>query len=227
VWSWKISSGCEDLRIVKEFHRQFFFLLHLRDGCGLLDPFGDFPSATNNIRPTQGGAAAAARRRHGLKVEDEGLLKDFIVIFVFLGALYFLLFLLMPESYSQKKIFKQSANIFYGESPAVHSTDYLFEEKKNRKKKAQHVKSFSNNTTSQPGAWTRGLITSSPSSPSTCSFPSGFCRTVINRMPATGFRASYTLMAPHARDWPIVAATSRPGPRAGRPSSGLLFLPGV
>jgi hypothetical protein len=52
-----------------------------------LDPFGDFPSATNNVRPTQGGAAAAARRRHGLEVEDEGLLKDFVVIFVFLGVL--------------------------------------------------------------------------------------------------------------------------------------------
>jgi hypothetical protein len=92
VWSSKISSGCGDLRIVKELHRQFFFLLRLRDGCGLLDPFGDFPSATNNVRSTQGGAAAATRRRHGLKVEDEGLLKDFIVIFVFLGALYCLLF---------------------------------------------------------------------------------------------------------------------------------------
>jgi hypothetical protein len=39
------------------------------------------------VRPTQGGAAAAARRRHGLEVEDEGLLKDLIVIFVFLGLL--------------------------------------------------------------------------------------------------------------------------------------------
>jgi hypothetical protein len=61
----------------------FFF----RDGCGLLDPFSDFPSATNNVRPTQGGAAAAARRRHGLEVEDEGLLKDLVVIFVFLEML--------------------------------------------------------------------------------------------------------------------------------------------
>jgi hypothetical protein len=39
------------------------------------------------------------------KVEDEGLLKDFVVIFVFLGgALYCSLFLLMPESYSPKNI---------------------------------------------------------------------------------------------------------------------------
>ena len=83
VWSSWISSGWGDLRIFMELHRQFN-LLHLRDGCGLLDPFGDFPSATNNVRPTQGGAAAAARRRHGLEVEDEGLLKDRIVIFVFL-----------------------------------------------------------------------------------------------------------------------------------------------
>jgi hypothetical protein len=57
-------------------------MIHLRDGCGLHDPFGDFPSATNNVKPTQGGAAA--RRRHGLEVEDEGLLKDLVVIFVFL-----------------------------------------------------------------------------------------------------------------------------------------------
>jgi hypothetical protein len=83
VWSSRISSGCGDLRIVKELHRQFFLLLHLRGGCGLLDPFSDFPSATKNVRPAQGGAAAAARRRHGLEVEDEGLLKDLIVIFVF------------------------------------------------------------------------------------------------------------------------------------------------
>jgi hypothetical protein len=31
--------------------------------------------------------AAAARRRHGLEVEDEGLLKDLIVIFVFFEVL--------------------------------------------------------------------------------------------------------------------------------------------
>jgi hypothetical protein len=87
VWSSRISSGCGDLRIVKELYRQFFLLLRLRDGYGLLDPFGDFPSATNNVRPTQRGAAAAARRRHGLEVEDEGLLKDFVVFFVFLEVL--------------------------------------------------------------------------------------------------------------------------------------------
>jgi hypothetical protein len=51
VWSLRISSGCGDLRIVKELHRQFFLLLRLWDGCGLFDPFGDFPSATNNVRP--------------------------------------------------------------------------------------------------------------------------------------------------------------------------------
>jgi hypothetical protein len=87
VWSSRISSGCGDLRIIKELHRQFFLFLRLWDGCGLLDPFGDFTSATNNVRPTRGGAAAAARRRHGPEVEDEGLLKDLIVIFVFLGLL--------------------------------------------------------------------------------------------------------------------------------------------
>jgi hypothetical protein len=34
---------------------------------------------------TQGGAAAAAHRRYCLEVEDEGLLKDLVVNFVFLG----------------------------------------------------------------------------------------------------------------------------------------------
>jgi hypothetical protein len=62
VWSLRISSECGDFRIVKELHWQFFLLLRLRDGCGLFDPFGDFPSATNNVRPTHGGAAVAARR---------------------------------------------------------------------------------------------------------------------------------------------------------------------
>jgi hypothetical protein len=42
--------------------------------------FDDFPPATNNVRPPQGGAAAAVCRRHA----DEGHLKNFIVIFVFL-----------------------------------------------------------------------------------------------------------------------------------------------
>ena len=55
-------SGGGDLRIVVELHRRFILLLW--------HPFGDFPSATNNVRPAQGGAAAAARRRHGLEVED-------------------------------------------------------------------------------------------------------------------------------------------------------------
>jgi hypothetical protein len=87
VWSLRISCGCGDLWIVKEFHRQFFLLLRLRDGCGLLNPFDDFPSATNNVRPTQGGVAAAARCRYGLEIKDEGLLKDLIVIFIFLGVL--------------------------------------------------------------------------------------------------------------------------------------------
>jgi hypothetical protein len=84
VWYSRISSGCGDLWIIKELHRQFFLLLRLWDGCGLFDPFDDFPSATNNVRPTQGGAA---HRRHGLDVEDEGLLKDLVVIFIFLGVL--------------------------------------------------------------------------------------------------------------------------------------------
>jgi hypothetical protein len=45
-----------------------FFFVSGMDICGLLDPFGDFSSATNNFRPALGGAAAAARHRHGLEV---------------------------------------------------------------------------------------------------------------------------------------------------------------
>jgi hypothetical protein len=66
-----------------KLHRQLFLHLCLSEGCGLLDPFDEFSSAINNVRPTQGGAAAATRRRHGLEVEDEGHLKDFVVIFIF------------------------------------------------------------------------------------------------------------------------------------------------
>jgi hypothetical protein len=86
VSSSSFSSGCGDLRIVKEFQRQFILLLRLWNRYGLLDSFGDFPSATNNVKPTQGGVAAVACRRHGLKVEDEGLLKDLIIIFIFVGV---------------------------------------------------------------------------------------------------------------------------------------------
>jgi hypothetical protein len=56
--------------------------------CGLLDPFEDFPSTTNNVRLTPGGAAAAACHRHSLEVEDEGLLKDLVVIYIFLKVFY-------------------------------------------------------------------------------------------------------------------------------------------
>jgi hypothetical protein len=92
VWSSRISSGYGDLRIVMELHRQFNLLLRLRDGCGLLDPFGDFPSATNNVRLTSGGAAVAAHCRHYLEFEDEGILKDLVIIFVFLEV--FVLFVI-------------------------------------------------------------------------------------------------------------------------------------
>jgi hypothetical protein len=51
------------------------------------DPFGDFSSATNNVRPTQSGATTAAHRQYGLEVEDEGLLKNLVVNFFFLGVL--------------------------------------------------------------------------------------------------------------------------------------------
>jgi hypothetical protein len=80
------TSGRVDLRIVKELHQQFILLRRLQAGCGFLGPFDDFPFATNNVRPAMGGAAAAAHRRHGLEVENEGHLKDFDVIFVFIGV---------------------------------------------------------------------------------------------------------------------------------------------
>jgi hypothetical protein len=100
VWSLRILFSCGDLWIVKELHRQIFLLLRLWDGCGLFDPFGDFPSATNNVRPTQGGAAAAAHRRHGLEIEDEGLLKDLVIFLFFLKFFVLFVIFLMPESYS-------------------------------------------------------------------------------------------------------------------------------
>jgi hypothetical protein len=68
-----------DLHIDKDLHQRLF-LLRLKDGCGLLYLFDDFPSATNNVKPNQGGAGAITRHRHGLEVEDEGHLKNFVVI---------------------------------------------------------------------------------------------------------------------------------------------------
>lgn len=61
VSSSRTSSGYEDLQIVEELHRQFIILIRLWDGCGLLDPFSDFPSASSNVTPAQRGVAAAAR----------------------------------------------------------------------------------------------------------------------------------------------------------------------
>jgi hypothetical protein len=58
VWSSRISSGYGDLHIIKELHRQFFLLLRQADS---------------------GRSDRVARRRHGLEVEDEGLLKDLVV----------------------------------------------------------------------------------------------------------------------------------------------------
>ena len=83
VWFSSTSSVDGDLQIVMELHRRFILLLRLWDGCGLFDPFDDFPSATNNVRPALEGAATATCRRHGLDIEDEGHLKDLVVIFVF------------------------------------------------------------------------------------------------------------------------------------------------
>jgi hypothetical protein len=70
-----------------ELHRRLFLLLHLRDGYDLFDLFDNFPSTTNNVRLTQGGAAAAAYHRHSQEVEDEGYLKDFFLYF-FIEVLY-------------------------------------------------------------------------------------------------------------------------------------------
>jgi hypothetical protein len=81
VWSSRASSSCGDLWIVKELHRRFIVLLRLWEGCGLWGPFGDFPSATNNVGLALGGSTAAMHSRHGLEVEDEGRLKDFVVRF--------------------------------------------------------------------------------------------------------------------------------------------------
>jgi hypothetical protein len=53
-----------------------------------LGPFGNFPTATNNIMLTLEGVAAAARHRHGPKIEDEGHLKDFDIIFIFIDIFY-------------------------------------------------------------------------------------------------------------------------------------------
>jgi hypothetical protein len=44
-------------------------------------------SAINNVMPALEGAAAAARRRHGLEVEDKGHLRDFVIIFIFIEML--------------------------------------------------------------------------------------------------------------------------------------------
>ena len=68
VWSLRISSGCGDLRIVKELHRQFILLLRLWDRCG--KNVGRLPF-----------------RNQQYQVDYGGLLKDFVIIFVFLELL--------------------------------------------------------------------------------------------------------------------------------------------
>jgi hypothetical protein len=50
--------------------------------------FGTSPNISKfqRVKPSKTlirGVAAAARRRHDLEVEDEGLLKDFVIIFIF------------------------------------------------------------------------------------------------------------------------------------------------
>jgi hypothetical protein len=53
--------------------------------------------------PTHGGAAAVACRRHGLEIEDEGLLKNLVVIFIFLGVLCTVCCFFLCESPIRKK----------------------------------------------------------------------------------------------------------------------------
>jgi hypothetical protein len=67
-----------DLQIFTELPWRLFLLLRLQDRCCLLDSLGYFMSATNNVRPNQGGATTAARHPHDLEVEDEGLPKDIV-----------------------------------------------------------------------------------------------------------------------------------------------------
>jgi hypothetical protein len=43
LWLW-------DHQIIKKLHRRLFLLLRLGNRSGLLDLFGNFPSATNNVR---------------------------------------------------------------------------------------------------------------------------------------------------------------------------------
>jgi hypothetical protein len=92
VWLSKTSYGGDggDLWIFMELYRPLFLLPRL--GCGLVDPFCDFPSVSDNIRTTQGGNAAVARHQLGLE-EDERHLKVFVVIFVFLDISYCSMFL--------------------------------------------------------------------------------------------------------------------------------------
>jgi hypothetical protein len=50
-----------------------------------VDPAYDrLPISDQQRQADLGGATVAARRRHGLEVENEGLLKDLVVIFIFL-----------------------------------------------------------------------------------------------------------------------------------------------
>jgi hypothetical protein len=83
-----------------ELHLRLFLLLPLWDECALLDPFGDFPTATNNVRPTQGGVGAVARRRYSLEVEDKGHLEDFVIL---LRCFVMFDISLNARVYSQKK----------------------------------------------------------------------------------------------------------------------------
>jgi hypothetical protein len=72
----------KDLRIVKELHRQFFLLLRLRGGCGLLAR-----SATFRPHPTMSGRLSEERQwRRAVdtvcRLKMKRISKDFDVLFV-------------------------------------------------------------------------------------------------------------------------------------------------
>jgi hypothetical protein len=76
------SYGYWDLWIVKKLHRRLLLRLRLQDGCGLVGPFGDFPSS-NQQHQTDSGE----ERRRVVNTVWRGHLKDFGAIFVFVVVL--------------------------------------------------------------------------------------------------------------------------------------------
>jgi hypothetical protein len=86
VWSLRILSSCGIFGSSRSFigSLSYFFV----SGMDVVFSTHSATSCPQLFRPTQGEAAASARHRHGLEVENEGFLKKFVVIFIFLGLLY-------------------------------------------------------------------------------------------------------------------------------------------